>query len=121
MMKIILVLLLIPVFSFSQNGSVTKDTLRLNDGSYYVKGTSIDIGPGSKSDGGYAFITLKSKLNQTPLTAGWAGYKMQIIDFWENGNATMGKKYYLVLAINKSKAGKYLCDPVLAKEKGEIK
>ena len=117
------VLLFVAVACFGQNGAVVKDTLKLNDGSYYVKGSSVDIGPGSKANGGYAYIYVKSVALSMPipLDAGWEGYKMKIVDFKLSGNNTMGKKYYLMLTVLKGKGSFYQCDPILAKEKGEIR
>lgn len=109
-------------FGYSQNGKVTFDTLTLDNGDKYFKGELLDLGKGSSSDGGYSYLMVKSKLHPTKLTAGWEGYEMKVIDFYLNGTDITSKKYYLVLTIFKNKIlPKYICDPMLAKQAGEIK
>jgi hypothetical protein len=107
-----------------QNGTIISDTLILTNGLKFTKGSSINIGKGSKSDGGYAFLFTqpiksgKQIVGPVQLTPGWSGYKMKIVDFQINGNEEMGKKYYLVLSTGNKL--NYLCDPELAKEANEI-
>ncbi|HTE31328.1 MAG TPA: hypothetical protein VK666_13195 [Chryseolinea sp.] len=129
-MKVLLTafLFLFSNVSFSQvavNGRTSNDSLILENGAVFIKGSSVSIGKGSKGDGSYSFLFVapKKMLGMVsmpiPLTAGWAGYKMKVTDFKKSGTATMGYKYYLVLSTG-TKNGKYWCDPVLATESKEI-
>lgn len=126
-MKIILLILctLISVAAFSQNGRLSGDSLILNSGQYFIKGSSISIDKGSKSDGGYVSLFVKPQKTfggvvlPVPLTAGWSGYKMKITGFRTIGNETTGRKFYLELSTG-GKKSMYWCDPQLAIETKEI-
>lgn len=115
-----------PITIFAQIETIKSDSITLSDGSIYKKGELVNIGSGSKSDKGYAFIsTQPSKIGKNviaavSLTPGWEGYKMKIVGFQLIGSEMSGKKYYLILAINDNKDMRYICDPILAKQAKEI-
>lgn len=121
---IILAALFFNHICIAQNGKISNDTLYIS-GYSFIKNTTIEIGKGSKSDGSYSYLFVPpQKVGRqvslpVPLTAGWAGYNMKIVDFKQHGNETMGIRYYLILSAGVKKVF-YWCDPLLAIEAKEI-
>ena len=105
--------------------TLNKDTLFLNESTYFTKNDIVEIGKGSQANGGYSFIyvapqkSFGSTVPPVPLQPNWMGYKMKIVDFKKVGNEVMGERYHLVL----TSAGKkpyYWCDIQNALLSGEI-
>jgi hypothetical protein len=111
----------------SQSGVLNKDTLTVNDSVKFYKGQIITIGKGSKSDGGFAFITTrpdkigKNVVPSFDLEARWKGYNMKVAGFELVGNDITGKRYYLLLTIDEKSKPRIMADVVNAISSGEIK
>jgi hypothetical protein len=129
MRKVFLMLILAPVVCQSQ--TISGDTLIVDSATKLVKGSFIEIGAGSKSDGSYAFIYVAPKNQKETkafvaanhytivfLSPGWTGNKMKVIDFKLVGDLTTGRKYYLILSAGTNT--NYTCDPQLALNVKEI-
>lgn len=136
MTRIFLLFVLLPsVMQAQQDFVIHGDTLSINDTIRLVKAGSVNIGYGSKADGGYAFIYIAPKSYKEAnaylkvakssliyLSAGWSGYKMKIESFSVIGGDDSGRKVYLILSNPniKTKDFLYACDIQSAIEKKEI-
>jgi hypothetical protein len=129
-MKTMLFLFFLPAFAIAQNGKVSGDTLILNS-TLFIKGQAINIGQGSKANGGYAYLFVApasakeaknfvspSKSKVEFLNPGWKGMKMFITGFQLAGNKQSGMKYYLLLSGGENY--RYMCDPEMALNTKEV-
>lgn len=121
-----ILIILMPVFAFAQNGHVYADTLTMSSGIKFNKGQVITIGKGSKPDGTFSFISTKPEkigrrvIMPVYLTANWTGYRMMISGFEVIGNEITGTRYHLLLTIDKNQKPQYIADAEKALSSGEI-
>jgi len=119
MKAVLIILSVILTVTAKAQPKVVGDTLFI-DSVKLVKGQTIQIGTGSNAaTKGFNYLFTTPGLGvPVPLSAQWAGYKMQIKKFKQEGNSTMGYKYYVVLS-----AGamiNYWCDIVPALQSKEV-
>lgn len=118
MKKILLVLF--PLYSYSQDGTKKNDTLILDNGAKFYVGQKIKVGYSSHGNRDFQFIHLSpySIAGPVKLSGQWAGHEMTVKSFELGGSKNTGKTYYLVL--KGGNLSPYWCEITAAIDQGEI-
>lgn len=125
-MKVLIALMLMPIFGFAQETRVIDDTLYTANGFKIVVGDDVKLGTGTMPNGSYKYINFSqlsfmggnNRNNNGDLGKNWNGHKFRVKYFRKDGTKKRGFTYKLILG--GGNIVNYECDIESAIAVGEI-